>query len=57
MRGIIDRLEAIELQELLIAVEEEAVRFESAFIKLFEDDPDNECKAPKVPVFDFKPQL
>jgi hypothetical protein len=28
MRGIIDRLEAIEQQEFLIAVEEEAVRFE-----------------------------
>ena len=55
MRSIVDRLEAIDQHEFLVAVEEEAVRFENAFLKLFEDISSNDSNAPKVPVFDFKP--
>lgn len=57
MRGIIDRLEAIDQHEFLVAVEEEAVRFEAAFLKLFDESQTNDSNAPKVPVFDFKPLL
>lgn len=57
MRQLIDRLEAIDLPEMLQAVEEEAVRFEKAFLGLFEDNEHNESKAPKVPVFNFSPSL
>ena len=57
MRSIVDRLEAIDQHEFLVSVEEEAVRFENAFLKLFEDSPNNDSNAPKVPVFDFKPLL
>lgn len=55
MRSIVDRLEAIDQQEFLDAVEKEAVRFENAFIKLFEDSASNDSNAPRVPVFDYKP--
>jgi hypothetical protein len=55
MRVIIDRLDAVTTHEMLQAVEEEAVRFEGAFIKLFEDSEANDSEAPKVPVFDFRP--
>lgn len=55
MRGIIDRLEAVDLPELFESIEEEAIRFEKAFVELFEEDPNSNSTAPKVPVFDFKP--
>lgn len=57
MRGILDRLEAVEQSEFLQAVEREAVRFEKAFLELFIEDPDNNSDAPKVPIFDFSPAL
>lgn len=57
MRGILDRLEAVEQSDFLQAVEREAVRFEKAFLELFEDDPESTTGAPKVPIFDFSPAI
>jgi hypothetical protein len=53
MKGIIPQLESIDIAELEKVVEQEAQRFENAFIQLFRDAPDNESDAPKVPVFPF----
>ena len=38
-------------------MEMEAERFESEFVDLFKDVPENSSNCPKVPVFDFKPAL
>ena len=57
MRAVIDRLDSITTHEMLQAVEAEGVRFEEAFIKLFDDSIDNDSEAPKVPVFDYRPMF
>ena len=54
-RGSVERMENIDNQEFLQAVEEEAELFEAEFLKLFDDSSENESRAPKVPVFDYKP--
>jgi len=53
MKSTIHLLDSIDLVELEDVVEEEAARFENAFIQLFSDNPENESEAPKVPVFAF----
>jgi len=49
MRKVIDRLEGIDIDNLQNKVEDEAVRFENAFLDLFKDEQENESKAPRIP--------
>lgn len=54
-RGLSDRLDHLDTIDFNFRLEKEATAFEEAFLKLFEDDPENESKAPRVPIFDFRP--
>ena len=51
-----DRLENLDTQDFNFRLEKEAAAFEDALLKLMQDSPDNESKAPRVPVFDFRPK-
>ena len=51
-----DRLDNLDTQDFNFRLEKEAVAFEDALLKLMADIPDNESKAPKMPVFDFRPK-
>jgi len=55
-RSFVERLEGIDSADFNFRLEKEAMSFEDAFIKLFEDDAENKCNAPKVPVFDYRPK-
>lgn len=50
-------LEGLELDEFNIKLEREADRFEDAFLNLFADDCKFKNNAPKVPVFNFSPNV
>ena len=49
-----DRLDNLDTQDFNYRLEKEATQFEEALLKLLADD--SESKAPKVPVFDFRPK-
>ena len=51
----IDRLEGIDLDDFNFRMEKEAVRFEDAFLKLFQEGNQNST-APALPVFDYSPE-
>ena len=52
-----DRLDNLDTQDFNFRLEKEAQAFEDALLKLLADTPENaETKAPKVPVFDFRPK-
>jgi hypothetical protein len=52
------RLDNLDTQDFNFRLEKEAQAFEEAFLKLVADTPENtESKAPKVPVFDFRPKM
>ena len=55
-RATHDRLDNLDTADFNFRLEKEAEAFEDLFLKLVEDVPENEVKAPKVPVFDFRPQ-
>ena len=55
-RAMHDRLDNLDTVDFNFRLEKEADAFEDLFLKLVEDVPENEAKAPKVPVFDFRPQ-
>lgn len=54
-RGLSDRLDHLDTIDFNFRLEKEAAAFEEAFLKLFEEDAENTSKAPRVPVFDFRP--
>ena len=56
MRQMVDRLDNLDTQDFNFRLEKEADNFETLFLKLLEDVPENQIKAPKVPVFDFRPK-
>lgn len=51
-----DRLDNLDTQDFNFRLEKEASEFETKLLKLLEDKPENKSKAPKVPVFDFRPK-
>ena len=53
---MVDRLDNLDTQDFNFRLEKEAEAFEALFLKLVEDNPENQAKAPKVPVFDFRPK-
>ena len=53
---MVDRLDNLDTQDFNFRLEKEADNFETLFLKLLEDVPENHTKAPKVPVFDFRPK-
>ena len=55
-RQMVDRLDNLDTQDFNFRLEKEADAFEDLFLKLVEDIPSNKVKAPKVPVFDFRPK-
>ena len=52
-----EALQMLDLQEFNDKMELEAERFESAFVDLFRDAPDNTSDCPRVPIFDFRPEF
>lgn len=46
----------MDTQDFNFRLEKEADAFESLLLKLVADEPGNNSKAPKVPVFDFRPK-
>ena len=55
-RAANDRLDNLDTQDFNFRLEKEAAEFETKLLKLLEDKPENKSKAPKVPVFDFRPK-
>lgn len=53
-RAANDRLDHLDTQDFNFRLEKEAAEFETKLLKLFEAK--NKSKAPKVPVFDFRPK-
>ena len=51
MKKNIKELDAVDSEELIEKVEEEANNIESNFLKMFSEQPD---EASRVPVFDFE---
>lgn len=51
----ITALKDIDLVEFCDKMEREVEYFETRFVSLFEQKPENTSKYPKVPIFDFKP--
>ena len=56
-RQHVERLEAIDSQDFNFRLEKEALAFQNAFLKLFADEESNTSNAPKVPVFEFRPDM
>ena len=56
-RQFVEKLEHIDPQDFNFRLEEEAMEFESKFTKLFEDVAENTSNAPKVPVFEYRPEV
>lgn len=53
-----EKLDNLDTQDFNFRLEKEALAFEEAFLKLVADTPENaESKAPKVPIFDFRPKM
>lgn len=48
-------MEGIDLDDFNFRMEKEGVRFEEAFLKLFDEDNEG-SNAPKLPVFDYSPE-
>ena len=53
----IEALKGLDLSEFNSKCDAEANRLENEFCKLFEDEPSNESRLPRIPVFDFRPAL
>ena len=49
-----ERLDNLDTQDFNFRLEKEATQFEDALLQLLSDD--SKSKAPKVPVFDFRPK-
>ena len=56
LRQSVDRLDNLDAQDFNFRLEKESHSFEENLLRLMEDKPDNKSKAPKVPVFDFRPK-
>ena len=56
-RATVERLDNLDTQDFNFRLEKEAASFEDGILKLLADTPENaESKAPKVPLFDFRPK-
>lgn len=57
MSVTIDALKGVDLSDFNNKCDAEANRLENEFCKLFSEDPKNESRCPRIPVFDFRPAL
>ena len=56
LRNYVEKLEHVDSADFNFRLDKECALFEEAFFKLFEDSPENQTSAPKVPVFDYRPK-
>lgn len=57
MSVTIDALKTVDVHEFNNKCDFEANRLENEFCKLFSEDPQNESRCPRIPVFDFRPAI
>ena len=55
-RGSVDRLDNLDTQDFNFRLEKEAQNFEELLLGLLADKEHNDSKAPRVPVFNFRPK-